>query len=130
MLKEENLPTRTEAFAAELSQKFLDPQADEPNRLSSRVFPRIEERQEKRQGLPFEMPERLSVIIERDAVLNAVRAIFGFKVGEAHREGYRAKTCELFFAELGDDPIGHTIEPLRNKGRASTVLLEGFLFSD
>src|SRR4030095_3684758 len=111
------------------SEKFLQTQADEANRFSSRVFPGIEERREEGQRFLLKQPEPLSIVINPDSVLDTVRAIAGLKIKKAHGHGYGAKTREPLFPQLADDPFRHAVEPLRDNRRASSILLESFLFS-
>jgi hypothetical protein len=67
-----------------------------PDRLASRVFPGIEERREEGQRFLLKQPERLSIVIKPDSVLDTVRAITGLKIGKAHGDGYGAKPRTLF----------------------------------
>src|SRR4030095_3399243 len=111
------------------SEKFLQTQADEANRFSSRIFPGIEERREEGQRFLLKQTQRLSIVINPDSVLDTVRAIAGLKIGKTHGHGYGAKTRKLFSAQFADNPLRHAVEPLRDNRGAASILLESFLCS-
>ena len=77
------------------SEKFLQAQADETDRLAPGIFPGIEERRQEGQRLLLKQPERLSIVINPDSVLDTVRAIAGLKIGKPHGDGYGAKARKL-----------------------------------
>src|SRR5215831_20153869 len=93
-------------------KEFLQAQADEADRLSSRVFARIEERKQNLDCPFFEKSERLGLVIAQGSALYAAGAIFGFEIREAHRQRDGTETGKLLFPKLGNKMLHHGIKSL------------------
>src|SRR4029077_9376052 len=92
-VKMPGLSSRLRSGAPSSLKKFFQAQPDKADRLSPRIFARIEEGKQKLLRVLFHKPERLGVFIEKRSFLHAAGWIFGFKIGKAPRKRNGGKPC-------------------------------------